>query len=239
MLYEEITVKNNISDIDFRRYVLLVSQNYFDQETGDYTPYAAREALRYGFYVYCVDGLQTEIEYESLMSDDNLLSIYNAKCLSGIVSEVNAMAKDMAEYEKQKRLQSVYYSLAFTLNELYDAEIMRKEQEIKLSAAAEEMNISQARFNNAQAKALEYQNQINEKISPEEQVEIIKKMNAEDFNLEKWTNNLVDNVTEKFSKTELHKQHVDELLEEKNKKIKELKKYKDAYDARNVMSDNK
>ena len=103
MLYEEITVKNNISDIDFRRYVLLVSQNYFDQETGDYTPYAAREALRYGFYVYCVDGLPTEIEYESLMSDDNLLSIYNAKCLSGIVSEVNAMAKDMAEYDAAEK----------------------------------------------------------------------------------------------------------------------------------------
>lgn len=236
MLYEELYVKKNISDLDFRRYVLLVAQNYFDDETGAYTPYAAREALRYGFYIYCLEGLKNELDYDEIMNDVGSNDIYSANYSSGVVLEVKEMAKDMAEYEKQQRLQNTYASLVVTVNDLLDTEIIRKEQEIKLSKAAEEMNISQKRLNNAQASAIEYQNSINEQISPEEQLSLIQKLNMENFDMQKWTDELIKKMTDKYFTSDAHDKNIQEVIDEKNVKIKELQKYKNMYDARNVQA---
>lgn len=236
MNFDDIYLKPYISDEDFNRYVMLVFQNYFDSDTGEYTPYAARAVLRYGFARYCLFGVPEEASYTDIMNSQQILSQFHDSAAAGIINEVKEMAKDMAEYEKQQRLQ--YSSPAIELLETFlQKEIERKEQEIELSKAAEKMNITQSRLNKAQAEALEYQNNVNNYFTPEEQANLIRKMDTTDLDMDKWTNELIDKLSEKLYSTEVHNEKLGEIIDAKNEKIRELKKYKDAHDARNVLAD--
>lgn len=232
MDYNDLTVKRNITDDDFNRYVLTVAQNYFSAD-GDYTPYAAREALYYGFAKYCVETGNADLTYEEIKESNELHKLFEENKNLPYINEVKDMAKDMAEYEKQQR---IYSPIIAHLSVLLSKETERINAELTLNLAAQEVAKAEKRLNNAQAEALEYQNEVNLQISPDEQASLIRRFGDAEFDIDKWTEGLVDTLTDKFYTSEAHKDNIADVIETKNEKIRELSKYKAAVDARNVMA---
>lgn len=181
MIKNKTTMKQSLSLDDIIAFVEKVVSGYFQEEldengapTGEviYTPYFRDQMISALFVQYAVNGLEFEEgenPYASIVADPELMSMYDkwkARCSSSAkksnlyyqMEQIENLIDDKLEIEKKKYIQ--------------DAGINKEIKALLRGANA---------FLNVQRQALERQNEFNNRMSIDEQVEFIKKMNGSDI----------------------------------------------------------
>ena len=181
MIKNKTTMKQSLSLDDIIAFVEKVVSGYFQEEldengapTGEviYTPYFRDQMISALFVQYAVNGLEFEEgenPYVSIGADPELMSMYDkwkARCSASAkksalyyqMEQIENLIDDKLEIEKKKYIQ--------------DAGINKEIKALLRGANA---------FLNVQRQALERQNEFNNRMSIDEQVEFIKKMNGSDI----------------------------------------------------------
>ena len=181
MIKNKTTMKQSLSLDDIIAFVEKVVSAYFQEEldengvpTGEviYTPYFRDQMISALFVQYAVNGLEFEEgenPYVSIVADPELMSMYDkwkARCSASAkksalyyqMEQIENLIDDKLEIEKKKYIQ--------------DAGINKEIKALLRGANA---------FLNVQRQALERQNEFNNRMSIDEQVEFIKKMNGSDI----------------------------------------------------------
>ena len=181
MIKNKTTMKQSLSLDDIIAFVEKVVSGYFQEEldengapTGEviYTPYFRDQMISALFVQYAVNGLEFEEgenPYVSIVADPELMSMYDkwkARCSASAkksalyyqMEQIENLIDDKLEIEKKKYIQ--------------DAGINKEIKALLRGANA---------FLNVQRQALERQNEFNNRMSIDEQVEFIKKMNGSDI----------------------------------------------------------
>lgn len=181
MIKNKTTMKQSLSLDDIIAFVEKVVSGYFQEEldengapTGEviYTPYFRDQMISALFVQYAVNGLEFEDgenPYVSIVADPDLMSMYDkwkARCGASAkksnlyyqMEQIENLIDDKLEIEKKKYIQ--------------DAGINKEIKALLRGANA---------FLNVQRQALERQNEFNNRMSIDEQVEFIKKMNGSDI----------------------------------------------------------
>lgn len=181
MIKHKTTMKQSLSLDDIIAFVEKVVSGYFQEEldengapTGEviYTPYFRDQMISALFVQYAVNGLEFEEgenPYVSIVADPELMSMYDkwkARCSASAkkpnlyyqMEQIENLIDDKLEIEKKKYIQ--------------DAGINKEIKALLRGANA---------FLNVQRQALERQNEFNNRMSIDEQVEFIKKMNGSDI----------------------------------------------------------
>lgn len=215
----DFIVKDNLTFEDFEAYVNIVADSYFEtDEEGnvEYIPSSSRVALYLGFIKYCTEYLDiSPDEFKDALNNNILLDkYYEARKEKSYINEVSEMAKEMADFKKAKMLHESSSVTQALLDNL------RKENE--LLQAQIELQVATQKFTEEQEKQMIYANKINEILTPEEQIELAKKMANQDIDI----NQMADTVVQKYINSELHTAGLNEVIDSKNAEIKELKKKK-------------
>lgn len=181
MIKNKTTMKQSLSLDDIIAFVEKVVSGYFQEEldengapTGEviYTPYFRDQMISALFVQYAVNGLEFEEgenPYVSIVADPELMSMYDkwkARCSASAkksalyyqMEQIENLIDDKLEIEKKKYIQ--------------DAGINKEIKALLRGANA---------FLNVQRQALERQNEFNNRMTVDEQVEFIKKMNGSDI----------------------------------------------------------
>lgn len=181
MIKNKTTMKQSLSLDDIIAFVEKVVSGYFQEEldengapTGEviYTPYFRDQMISALFVQYAVNGLEFEEgenPYVAIVSDPELMSMHDkwkARCSASAkksalyyqMEQIENLIDDKLEIEKKKYIQ--------------DAGINKEIKALLRGANA---------FLNVQRQALERQNEFNNRMSVDEQVAFIKKMNGSDI----------------------------------------------------------
>lgn len=244
MIKKNVQVKKSLSTIDKIMMTKELVEGYF--VGGEYTPYYKEINDIVAFFTYCVDGVEfeyTEDEegkkmresvYNAVTKDSQLLDIYNSLdpnydgTLMAQIEAINNDVSDMVEFRKQCIIHSST-PIDDKVLEILQKESRNKDAELKALQEAE-------RLQKAQAKQIEYANKISELMTPEETVELNRLMLK---NGEYDPNEMAKIVADRYFESNHHADNIQSVIDAKNSKIRELKKYKQEHDARNVLTDKK
>lgn len=238
---KNFVIKDKLTIGEYLNFVDNLASSYFDTSDGiDYRPeYATilRDAIT---LINCTDA----IEFDDSEADNIFFEVakkMQEKEFSSIKQDVvkvefktyysNALEDTSLRVEHIK--DQIVHKQDFSVIETKMLELLAKESE-KL-----DMEIKENKYNDklvkAQLEQIEYANKVAEYVTPEEQAEITRKMADSNFDLEK----VGEIIADKFFKSSEHDANIKDIIESKNAEIKDLKKYKKAHDARNVLSENK
>lgn len=244
MIKKNVQVKKSLSTIDKIMMTKELVEGYF--VGGEYTPYYKEINDIVAFFTYCVDGIEfeyTEDEkgkkvresvYNAVTKDSQLLDIYNSLdpnydgTLMAQIEAINNDVSDMVEFRKQCIIHSST-PIDDKVIEILQKESRNKDAELKALQEAE-------RLQKAQAKQIEYANKVSELMTPEETVELNRLMLK---NGEYDPNEMAKIVADRYFESGRHDDNLQSVIDAKNSKIRELKKYKQEHDARNILADKK
>lgn len=211
----EVKIKNGITNFDLGKVVeTVVSFVIRKEENGEieYTPYYREYGLIVGIVKYLVEGIEIE-------TDDYLLNVYNDNTI--IFETVNDFVKnsndhmafiaenvaDIVEFEKQKHL-----------NDFADIK-ERLLKSIAQEQALNDINIKLAKKQNTllsqQIRANEYNEKVMERMKPEDVAKLNEMVVSGKYSMEK----VAEIVTDKYLNSELHKEKVNSVMEEKQNKV--------------------
>lgn len=181
MIKNKTTMKQSLSLDDIIAFVEKVVSGYFQEEldengapTGEviYTPYFREQMISALFVQYAVNGLEFEEgenPYVSIVADPELMSMYDkwkARC--------SASAKKSALYYQMEQIENL-------IDDKLEIEKKKYIQEAGINKEIKALLRGANAFLNVQRQALERQNEFNNRMSIDEQVEFIKKMNGSDI----------------------------------------------------------
>lgn len=140
------------------------------------------------------------------------------------LSKIQDYVDDIVDFRKQELLHAPT-SIDKKVRELLDKESKRLDAET-------EAIVQVTRLNKAQSIQIEASNELNEHLSIEQQVAIMEKISVGEMDF----NDMAKHVADNYLSGSEHSENITSVLEEKNNKIAELKAYKNANEARNVLN---
>ena len=230
---KNVRIKKDISIYDLANVIETIIPFIIrkDEDGITYTPYYRELGMNIGIAQYLIEG----IEFES--DDDILDEISNNKKLSELIAQFSTInpkdysfimnnVADIVEQKKQEYSAPDFSDIKERLLKAIEQEQMLNNLNIKL-AKKQNTILSQ------QAKANEYQMKVMESMTPEEVVELNKKLVSGEFNVDK----VAEMTVQKYLDSEIHKKNEKELIDAQAEKITKLSKYKAEHDIRNVLVD--
>lgn len=208
MKKNNVRIKENITLVDkINAYEDIVSSYFVD---GEYDPYYSIVGQETAIITYFIEGIELEdsdLVDECISNDEELQMIIKTVCDSSAMHEVMDMVKDKVDFMKQRIIHS-----RPNLDTIVEAaniiiDSLDNFSKMDFSIMSQE-NIELAK--NVMTKI----NDSNVELTQESLTEIIK--NATGFEMNDEIKNIID---------------------EKNKEIRELKKYKMLWDSRNVVQE--
>ena len=233
-----VKIKDSITIVDHIDAVEFIVNAYFTN--GRYTPYYADMAKNVAIATFFLEGVKFEEDddiYRITCTDEKIkplvdkflvasVSKTSAKYIS-IMEKVMKDVEDIVEFNKQVIIHS-HSSIDEKLEKLIEKEIRNKDYELKVLNDAE-------RLQKEQIKQAEYANKVAELMTPEETAKVNRMFADGKFD----TSEIAKAVTEKYLQSDVHDKNTQQIIEDKNKKIKDLEMYKKMYEARNVLTDKK
>lgn len=221
--YDLINVINTIVD-------LVIYKD--DDGAVQYKPYDKDFAFEIGVTNFIMDGvdLSNVADFDEFINSnqeilDCLKEFKNNHAKN--YSYIKSMSEDMIEFKKKELLNK---------NDEINAKLIKAlETEEKLNELSLELARKQAKILEQQIKSNEYEEEIAERMTPEE----VAKLNQMFLSGEFDANQMVDKVLEKYLDSAEHKDKINELLDEKNNQIVELSEFKKKHEARNVLADGR
>ena len=216
MIKNNIQLKDGLSLTDKINMTRYIVGGYFVND--EYTPYYASINKIVAFFRYCVDGLEFDDEedvYSLSLSDAKLVELYNIAMMDGSpiyndIQQVNKDIDDMVDFYKRKLLISSS-PIMMKLEEILDKESRNKDEELRLTKQMEKVM-------EENEKELKASNEFTKLLTPEETANIMRKFSNDDFSVA----NLVSEISNKYIGYSLHDNDMNNLLDEKNRKIEEL-----------------
>lgn len=217
MIKTDVKVKDFIT-IEERAIITnhLVDSYFMENDDGSltYTPYMIDPALTTIFFLYCVEGIEFDDDekvYDSVCADEDLVKLYtttlsdnvdtntsNGKMAKTIYSIMNDVI-DMVEFKKQ---QIIHNNLVLNKKMSEILEVQKQLEALKLEIAENENILLKQQINQN-----EYGEKVMNYMTPEETATLNKKILNEDMNFSK----LAELVTEKYLKSNSHKEKIVEM----------------------------
>ena len=233
-----VKIKDSITIVDHIDAVEFIVNSYFTN--GRYTPYYVDMAKNVAIAMFFLEGVKFEEDddiYRITCIDEKIkplvdkflvasVSKTSAKYIS-IMEKVMKDVEDIVDFNKQVIIHS-HSSIDEKLEKLIEKEIRNKDYELKVLNDAE-------RLQKEQIKQIEYSNKVAELMTPEETAKVNKMFADGKFD----TSEIAKAVTERYLQSDVHDKNTQQIIEDKNKKIKDLEMYKKMYEARNVLTDKK
>lgn len=233
-----VKIKDSITIVDHIDAVEFIVNSYFTN--GRYTPYYADMSKNVAIATFFLEGVKFEEDddiYRITCTDEKIkplvdkflvasVSKTSAKYIS-IMEKVMKDVEDIVDFNKQVIIHS-HSSIDEKLEKLIEKEIRNKDYELKVLNDAE-------RLQKEQIKQIEYSNKVAELMTPEETAKVNKMFADGKFD----TSEIAKAVTERYLQSDVHDKNTQQIIEDKNKKIKDLEMYKKMYEARNVLTDKK
>ena len=221
--YDLINVINTIVD-------LVIYKD--DDGTVQYKPYDKDFAFEIGVTNFIMDGvdLSNVVDFDEFINSNQGILDCLKEFKDNHVNDylyIRSISEDMIEFKKKELLNR---------NDEINAKLMKAlETEEKLNELSLELARKQAKILEQQIKSNEYEEEIAERMTPEEVAKLNQMFLSGEFDV----NQMVDKVLEKYLDSAEHKDKINELLDEKNNQIVELSEFKKKYEARNVLADGK
>lgn len=198
--------------------------------TDGYFPYFRERGVKSAIIKYLMMGLTFED------GDDKENLIYTDKTIAekykvfreencDFICLIEDYVDAVASYEKRK---SIYQSQELNSKLLEIIDIQKAFENLRIEVLKKE---NQALTQ--QIRANEYQEQILERMTPDEVAQLNKVMASGEYNMEQ----LSDYMMKKYLGSDYHANKMNEIIDAKNAEIVELKKYKQEQEARNVLAD--
>lgn len=194
----------------------------------EYHPLFKQRGLKTALVKYLVTGLTFED------GDDIDELIYTDKSINNLfetfVVENNDFYDSFVDYVneviefKKRKLLNYNSSISEKLLEILDTQ--KTFEDLRLEVLRKE-NIALEQ----QIKANKYQEEIMSYMTPEESAELNKKLLSGEYDMDK----ISESIMKKYLNTDFHNKKTSEIIDSKNTEIVELKKYKQLYEARNVL----
>lgn len=233
-----VKIKDSITIVDHIDAVEFIVNSYFTN--GRYTPYYVDMAKNVAIATFFLEGVKFEEDddiYRITCTDEKIKPLVD-KFLVASVSKTSAKyiaimekvmkdVEDIVDFNKQVIIHS-HSSIDEKLEKLIEKEIRNKDYELKVLNDAEKLQ-------KEQIKQTEYANKVAELMTPEEAAQMNKMFADGKFD----ASEMAKIVTEKYLQSDMHDKNTQQIIEEKNNKIKDLEMYKKMHDARNVLTDKK
>lgn len=196
----------------------------------EYHPVFKHRGVKTALVKYLVTGLTFED------GDDVDELIYTDKSINNLfetfVVENNNFYDSLLDYVdeviefKKRKLLNYNSSISEKLLEILDTQ--KTFEDLRLEVLRKE-NIALEQH----LKANKYQEEIMSYMTPEESAELNKKLLSGEYDVDK----ISASVMKKYLDTDFHSKKATEIIDSKNAEIVELKKYKQLYEARNVLGE--
>jgi hypothetical protein len=162
---EDVTVNYNLGFDDFQSYTNLVATNYFID--GEYEPVKSREAMYFGFLMYCTDlDIDFQENYYEVRTHSGLLSLYQHALFENprFFEEVRKYAEKDADHTLYKVLHKLEDDITELVAGLQTVvtTINEKIQSIDFKKATETLNQLEKSGFNAETFVGEYIKQTKE-----------------------------------------------------------------------------
>lgn len=200
----------------------LVDSYFIENDDGSltYTPYMIDPALTTIFFLYCVEGIEFDVDekvYESVCADEELVELYTST-LSGnldgnssnskIVKTIHSIMNDVIDMVEFKKAQIVHSNFIINNKILEILEAQEKLETLKLEIAENENKLLLQQINQNK-----YGEEVMGYMTPEETAILNKKMLSEDLDFGK----LAELVTEKYLKINGSKDKIVEMVPKQTK----------------------
>lgn len=222
-LKETIALDDKINVIE-KVCEFIISKNEYGEVV--YMPYAKEYAMDIAIALYLLDGIEFEKDdniYDIVTTDEEIKAVVDGLNDSDFAF-IEEQVKDIVEFRKSMYIHN-NNSFDEKLKEILD--VQKAFEDLRLEVLKKEDKVLKQ-----QIKANEYQEKVMDKMTPEESA----KLNKMWVNGEVTSEQLVDTVVKKYLGSDYHGGKADEIIEAKNAEIKDLKKYKQIHDTRNVVS---
>lgn len=200
----------------------LVDSYFIENDDGSltYTPYMIDPALTTIFFLYCVEGIEFDVDekvYESVCADEELVELYTST-LSGnldgnssnskIVKTIHSIMNDVIDMVEFKKAQIVHSNSIINNKILEILEAQEKLETLKLEIAENENKLLLQQINQNK-----YGEEVMGYMTPEETAILNKKMLSENLDFDK----LAELVTEKYLKISGSKDKIVEMVPKQTK----------------------
>lgn len=200
----------------------LVDSYFIENDDGSltYTPYMIDPALTTIFFLYCVEGIEFDVDekvYESVCADEELVELYTST-LSGnldgnssnskIVKTIHSIMNDVIDMVEFKKAQIVHSNSIINNKILEILEAQEKLETLKLEIAENENKLLLQQINQNK-----YGEEVMGYMTPEETAILNKKMLSENLDFGK----LAELVTEKYLKISGSKDKIVEMVPKQTK----------------------
>ena len=231
----QVKFKDNITRYDLINVInMIVDLVIYKDMNGEiqYKPYDKEFALDIGVVSFLLNGVKIDGVkdiYEFIYSNEEITELLTEfkehKIHSDNVHYIQAMSDDIIEFKKQEYIQR---------NDELNARLLKAlDIEEKLNEASLKLTQKQSKLLDQQIRANEYQEKVAEQMSPEEFAKLNQMYISGEFD----TATMVNQVVKQYIDSAIHQDKMSEVLDEKNKQIVELNKYKKMHEARNVLAD--
>lgn len=200
----------------------LVDSYFIENDDGSltYTPYMIDPALTTIFFLYCVEGIEFDVDekvYESVCANEELVELYTST-LSGnldgnssnskIVKTIHSIMNDVIDMVEFKKAQIVHSNSIINNKILEILEAQEKLETLKLEIAENENKLLLQQINQNK-----YGEEVMGYMTPEETAILNKKMLSENLDFDK----LAELVTEKYLKISGSKDKIVEMVPKQTK----------------------
>lgn len=242
MKITNVKIKDNITIVDRIDAIELIVNSYFTN--GRYTPYYVEISKYVAVARFFLEGISFSEDddiFGIACSDEKIkllvdkffipsVSKTNTKYLN-IMDDVMKQVEDIVDFRKQTIIHSSTVDeerIIQKLDQILEKETRNKDAELKVLRETE-------RLQKAQSKQVEYYNKVAEFMTPEETAHMNKTLMEQQLD----PNELARIIADKYIQSDQHNRKIEEVISDKNAKIQELKKYKQMYDARNTIAEDK
>ena len=236
----EIRIKDHITTNDMIGVIkTMVGVIIGKDENGivKYTPYDREYGYKIGVAIYLLDGVEFDLEndkfYREINSSKEILNMIEVFQNNYTVQNefINSNVDDIVEFKKQEYINK-NDALTERLIKALDKEQVLNDLLLKIAE-------NQNKVLTQQIKQNEYNDKVMELMTPEDTKAMNEKFLSGEFDINDLTEKLSEKVLKEFMNSDEYKDKYKKVIEDKNKQIVELKKYKQLHDARNVLADGK
>ena len=215
---EVIKFREKYTEDDVALATDLVAELVIHKEDGVifYHPYYTDRAIRIALACYFVDGvefdLQNDIIVDLIEADEELKNLLDESMYADVSYQIRQYANEIIEFKKNLFINDI--------SDLKERLFKSIEQEQKLNELSYKIVELQTKYLTQEIDNNEKTSEIMEKFTPNEIAEMNKKLLSGDYDTQKIT----DMVISKYFQSATHEEKLNELIDEKNKKIIELQK---------------
>lgn len=181
-----------------------------------YHPYYLNRAIKIALACYFVEGLEIDLEndivFDVIEADKELKELLDEVLYADVSYQIREYAKDIIDFKKDLYINDI--------SDLKERLFKSIEQEQKLNELSYKIVELQTKYLTQEIDNNEKTSEIMEKFTPDEIAEMNKKLLSGDYDTQKIT----DMVVSKYFQSATHEEKLNELIDEKNKKIIELQK---------------